>query len=76
MKKKYLVVYDYGMGGLWAVITARSNEEIAQKYPQLIVKDSWPKWMSEEEYKEVEAKDSYDIDDPPSGLLADLALDK
>jgi hypothetical protein len=28
MKKAYLVLYDYGMGGVWSVIHARSKEEI------------------------------------------------
>jgi len=27
-KSPFLVVYDYGSGGLWAVIMARSEEEI------------------------------------------------
>jgi hypothetical protein len=29
-KRPYLVGYDYGTGGLWGVMLARSEEEIAR----------------------------------------------
>jgi hypothetical protein len=28
VKKSYLVIHDYGTGGLWAYIAAKSTEEI------------------------------------------------
>jgi hypothetical protein len=37
MKRLFLVSYDYGMGGVWAVINARTAEEIQQKFPALSV---------------------------------------
>ena len=46
-KQRYLVVHDYGMGGAWGVMAARSEEEILQKYPQLEVVEVRPGWMSE-----------------------------
>jgi hypothetical protein len=33
MKRLFLVSYDYGMGGAWAVINARTVEEIQQNFP-------------------------------------------
>jgi hypothetical protein len=70
MKKQYLVVYDYGMGGLWGVIAARSEQEILQKYPSLEVVVARPGWMSDAEYSLIISKNSFDIDDEPRGWLA------
>jgi hypothetical protein len=69
MKKNYLVVYDYGTGGVWAVIAARSRNEITQKYPMLSVHDDRPSWMTDEYYEKIVATRKYDIDDQPSGWL-------
>ena len=40
-KRPFLVAYDYGMGGLWGVIDARSEGEIHAKFPE-----SYPSWRS------------------------------
>jgi hypothetical protein len=69
MKKKFLVVYDYGMGGLWALINARSDGEITEKYPFLKVFEDRPSWMTDQEYTRVELKATFDIDQRPSGWL-------
>lgn len=70
MKKSYLVVYDYGTGGVWAVIIARSKVEITQKYPMLTVHDSRPSWMTEGAYQQILSVRTFDIDDPATGWLA------
>jgi hypothetical protein len=67
MKSKYLVVYDYGTGGVWGVMHAGSKEEILLKYPQLKISDERPVWMSDADYKRIEATSSFHIHDPPSG---------
>lgn len=72
MKKNYLVVYDYKSGGVWAIIAARSEAEIQQKYPMLAVVKNRPGWMTDVEYQRLIADQSYDIDDPPSGWLATM----
>jgi hypothetical protein len=69
MKKNFLVVYDYGMGGVWAIIRARTKEEITQKYPMLIVRDSRPSAMTDEDFNVISLNETYDIDDPPTGWL-------
>jgi hypothetical protein len=69
MKKHHLVSYDYGTGGVWAVMNARSKEEILEKYPKLVVNDSRPKWMSDECFNKIPF---VDIDDPPTGWLTAL----
>ena len=67
-KSRYLVCDDYGMGGVWAFITARSPDEITAKYPQLTVPTEPPSWMTTE--NEPGEDMTFDIDDPPSGWLS------
>jgi hypothetical protein len=47
MKKEFLVVYDYGSGGVWAIVHARSAEEINAKFQDLEVVDPWPAFITE-----------------------------
>jgi len=66
---RFLVVYDYGQGGVWAYITARSSTEIVDRYPELRVVEVPPDWMSEERRARLPV---YDIQAPGPGLLADI----
>lgn len=70
-KQPFLVVYDYGQGGLWALVHARTTDEIHRRYSELKVFARTPDWMQAEMLQGVLAE-SYDIDVPPSGLLASL----
>lgn len=71
MKKRHLVVYDYGTGGVWAFISANSPWEILSKYPKLEVLERRPAWMSKAEYDHILARNTFDIDDdPPEWLWA------
>lgn len=76
MKQKHLVVYDYGQGGLWAFIYADSPQQIEERYPELKVVAEVPPWMTGELRSRLEAKETYDLDAPPSGLLADLLKER
>jgi len=76
-KRPILSVYDYGAGGVWVLIDARSTQEIESKYPKLKAFSDKPEWMSEEEktkyIQQIEkAKHRWDIDENPTGWLADL----
>jgi hypothetical protein len=64
-KQSFLTVYDYGQGGLWAVVNARSSQEIVTKYPVLQVIDKRPSWMNDEEYNRIAQRNSFDIDGVP-----------
>jgi hypothetical protein len=71
MKHKFIVVYDYGTGGLWKIIEARSKEEILAKFKDLKIFEPRPIWMSDDKYNDLERK-IYDIDSQPTGWLARL----
>jgi hypothetical protein len=71
LKKRYLVVYDYGKGGVWAYVEADSAREIQKKFPELTVVQEPPSWMTEEYRNRLLAR-TYDIDESNFGLLADL----
>ena len=70
MKTRYLIVYDYGTGGVWGVMWARSKPEILDKYPELAIVDERPAWMSDADFANIVRCSSFDIDDPPKSWLA------
>lgn len=69
-KTPFLVCYDYGTGGLWALLYARSREEIADRYPELVIFDERPVWFEREaSWQRLVERGSIDIDEPSRGLL-------
>jgi hypothetical protein len=42
---EFLVVYDYGMGGVWGFATAPSQVEIERVLPDLTVVHERPLWL-------------------------------
>ncbi|QBY05375.1 hypothetical protein E2K93_13755 [Thalassotalea sp. HSM 43] len=44
---KFLTCYDYGNGGIWRFIVADSARQIVTQYPELMVVDSPPQWMTQ-----------------------------
>jgi hypothetical protein len=71
-----LVAYDYGVGGLWAIVDANSEDEIVSKYPELGIAHERPKWMSPAHYEDILANRHYDIQDEPAGVLAVVVSDR
>lgn len=69
-KREYYVVYEYGQGGRWAILKANNVKEIHAAYPFLKVFESRPKWMTREIEDQIKQDYAYDIEDPPSGVLA------
>ncbi len=43
---RFLVLYDYDQGGVWAYVLAESREEIVKRYPRLKVYDEAPHWLT------------------------------
>lgn len=72
----FLVAYDYGMGGLWAVLMAPSREAILAKYPELSIAEEPPEWMSAERLESLHAEPLWLDEDPPQGVLAALLSDR
>jgi hypothetical protein len=72
IKTPFLVSYDYGTGGVWAVVCARSEGEIMKKFPKVVVVNGLPAWMSLDRYNKLVEDTSYDIDLPPQGWMATL----
>lgn len=61
----YLVLYDYGSGGLWAVLKAESKQKILETIPKLQILDTRPSWMTEQNYQEILKETGYSIDSIP-----------
>jgi hypothetical protein len=74
LKQKFLVLYDYGQGGRWAIVSARSQEEITGQFPELEVVAGRPDWMTDEYYRNLESR-GCDID-RPTGLLVDIVEER
>lgn len=76
VKQPFLVCYDYDMGGLWAVIDARSENEILDRYPELTIAHERPKWMSDDEFHRILGSERHDIDGEPFGVLGVILADR
>lgn len=68
MKQSCIFVYDYGMGGVWRIMNARTPAEIEAKYPMLKTAITKPAWMTDDYYTRI-AKDrsSMLMTNPPAG---------
>ena len=60
MKRPYLVVHDYGMGGLWAYVWAESEEQIISRLDVEVASEA-PEWLVGHEPGVV----TLDVDEPP-----------
>lgn len=76
-KKTFMVVYDYGQGGIWFLMDAYSKEDIEALRPEFVVygDDNLPSWMTPERREEFIAncekkKYHWDIDKEFTGWLA------
>ena len=72
IKKTFLTVYDYGMGGVWVLIDARTPDEIESLHPELRVAQSRPQWLTDEVWVRIDTNHHFDIDVDPNGWLAEL----
>ena len=75
-KKEFLILYDYGSGGLWGVMRAYSAEEILARYPELTVARKRPAWMTDAVFEDINRSESHDFDDEPHGLVKVLLADR
>jgi len=71
-RKEFFSLYDYGQGGLWAIIRADSAAQIREKYPQLEVFEGVPPMLDDATVAIIRRAGVQDISEPPNGWLADL----
>ena len=64
--KDFLVVYDYGTGGVWGIAKAASEAEITRRFPELKVVHDWPDWMADEVLRKTRHVSSFVVDDETS----------
>jgi hypothetical protein len=70
---EFVVLWNYGQGGLWAIIEAESAEKIRGRFPQIEVCDAQPPTLSAEAVARIRAQGVQSIDSHPmKGWLADL----
>jgi hypothetical protein len=75
-KRLFLVAYDYGSGGLWGAMMARSEDEIRREYPELAIVQHRPRWMTDERYDQICNEELHDVDGAPWGILNALLVDR
>lgn len=63
-EREYLVVYDYGMGGVWAVMTAPSKPAVESAYPGMAVFEERPPWMTTSMYRRIKSHHGFSFDEP------------
>jgi hypothetical protein len=69
MKGRYLVVHDYGTGGVWLYVLANSRADIDAMFPELRIVDELPEWMPGDLRERLESSVE-DIDEPGPKLTA------
>ena len=72
--RSYLTCYDYGTGGVWLLLEATSHEAAQRAYPNLIVFETRPEWMSDQDEIEYRADCErigfhWNVEVPPTGWL-------
>jgi hypothetical protein len=76
VEQRHLVAYDYGMGGLWAVVIASSPEAISARYPEVAVANERPHWMTDERYRELSDDPVWLDEEVPSGIFRAVLADR
>lgn len=71
-RKEFFSLYDYGQGGLWVIIRADSAAQVRDKHPQLEVFEGVPPMLDDATVAIIRRAGVQDIDEPPTGWLADL----
>jgi len=76
LKREFLIAYEYGTGGVWGIMNARSRDEIASIYPEIVVVDTPPSWMKLDYLEYLREHEWHDIDGAPWGILNGILADR
>jgi hypothetical protein len=76
VQSEFLVAYDYGMGGLWAIVRAESADEITNRYPEVAIVTERPIWMDDAHFERlrIEAVDINTTED--EGIFKAIVADR
>jgi hypothetical protein len=72
---EFLIVDDYGTGGIWFVVRAANESDIRAVLPKVVIYSSGsrPEWMSAEKLADIATRRTYDLDRlPDSPWMTDL----
>jgi len=73
MDQEFFVLHEYGQGGLWAIVLAKSAEQVRQRFPTVQVFDALPRTLSAETIAAIRTAGTQRIDARPiQGWLADF----
>jgi len=72
MKREFLVLYDYGTGGIWAFLLADTEHQVRTRFPELRIVTERPSWLTEEEERLLRERLTVDIDDLAHPFLKSL----
>jgi len=76
-KQRYLVVYDYGQGGVWAFVWARNVSEIEGTFRDLKVVEDMPPWLTGDALAKTEQRMTFDVDEiQPDDWIAKFVRSK
>lgn len=75
-RKEFLVLYDYGQGGLWVLVHADSADQIRQRFSEVQVFDERPAMVSDDMLEAIRAAGVIDVERPATGWLAELEADR
>ena len=74
---EFLVVHDYGMGGVWAVVSADNPAQIESRFNDVTLVKKRPDWMDADQYQQIKSACCMSIDDPvAAGWLAILERER
>lgn len=59
----FLVVYDYGMGGVWGIAEAESSSEIVGAFPELRVVEERPAWLDDARMARIQENSKFRVGD-------------
>lgn len=71
--REFYVLYDYGQGGLWAILRAESAEQVRERFPQLQVFEEAPGVLGLEVLEKIRQSGVFRLDDLAAGWLPGLA---
>lgn len=75
-RQEFLVVYNYGQGGIWGYVRADAAGDIEQRFPELDVVNEKPGWMTPELEERIRRNRTVDIEETDTGFLADLIAER